>query len=180
LACRARRLVLVTLVMLLWGLIPHPCRGENDLAVEYGVKAAYLVKFPKYIEWSVPQGGHDELVIGIMGDPEMWQAATLLAEKRGNRTLKLRRVIRVEDMEGCRLVFIGVSEKGRLGQIVESAERYHVLTVSDIRRFVHAGGGIGFVNRGKTIRFEVNNRAARAAGATISSNLLRLADTVVE
>jgi hypothetical protein len=170
------------LVLLFCGLLAPPCHGESDIVVEYQVKAAYLGKFLKYIEWQVPPtGGGDELIIGVMGDQQMWEAVSAHAGKRIlNRTLKLRRVVRMEDMQGCRLLFVGVSEKGRLAQIVESAERYHLLTVSDIRRFVHAGGVIGFVNRGRTVRFEINNQAARMAGATISSHLLRLAETVVE
>lgn len=181
--CRACRLVLAPLVMLLCGFLALPCHGETDIPVEYQVKAAYLGKFLKYIDWQVPPNGekHDELVIGVMGDQQMWEAVSAFAEKRIlNRTLKLRRVVGMEDMQGCRLLFIGVSEKWRLAQIVESAGRQHLLTVSDIRRFVHAGGVIGFVNRGRTVRFEINNKAARMAGATISSQLLRLAETVVE
>lgn len=179
---RLARRALLVLMAILW-IVPTPCRCETDISAEYQVKAAYLGKFLKYIDWQGDVAGKSqgELVIGIMGDTPLAEAAAVLAGKQVKfDTVRVRRVANLEEIRGCRLLFVGLSEKRRMGQILAAAGRNHVLTVSDIKRFVHAGGGIGFVSRGKTIRFEINNKSARSAGAHISSDLLRLAESVVD
>jgi len=160
-----------------------PCRGETPPPGEYQVKAAYLVRFLKYVELhgEAVADKDSTIVIGILGDSPMWSAASPLDGTRlQNHVVRVRRVEEPEEMRGCGIVFIGAGETGRLGQLVEFAGHNRILTVSDIRRFVYAGGGIGFVNRGKHVRFEINRTAVQATGARISSDLLRLADRIVE
>jgi hypothetical protein len=53
-----------------------------------------------------------------------------------------------------------------------------VLTVGDTPRFLDQGGMIRFVLDGARVRFEVNLTSARAAGLTLSSDLLRVATAV--
>jgi hypothetical protein len=50
-----------------------------------------------------------------------------------------------------------------------------VLTVSDAPRFAARGGMIEFVREGEHVRFTVNVDAAKRAGLSISSRLLRVA-----
>jgi hypothetical protein len=49
--------------------------------------------------------------------------------------------------------------------------------VSDAEEFARLGGMIRFVNENKKVRLQINLEAARAAELTISSKLLRPADT---
>jgi hypothetical protein len=53
-----------------------------------------------------------------------------------------------------------------------------VLTVGNGERFLEQGGMLEFVPEGKRIRFDVNLRAASAAGLTLSSQLLQVARRV--
>jgi len=53
-----------------------------------------------------------------------------------------------------------------------------VLTVSDAERFCVLGGTIQFRTEADRVRFDVNVRAAEAAGLTVNSKLLKLAGTV--
>ena len=50
-----------------------------------------------------------------------------------------------------------------------------ILTVSELDRFVQAGGMIQFVIEGNKVRFEINDQAAREANLRISSKLLSVA-----
>ena len=51
---------------------------------------------------------------------------------------------------------------------------------ADSRDFLRQGGMISLNARGGRIRFEINLAAAREAGLTLSSHLLRLADAVLQ
>jgi uncharacterized protein len=53
-----------------------------------------------------------------------------------------------------------------------------VLTVSDFPEFLKRGGMIQFVLEGNRVRFEVNLSAAKNAGLTLSSELLKVAAAV--
>jgi hypothetical protein len=52
------------------------------------------------------------------------------------------------------------------------------LLVGDGPGFINGGGMIGLVRFGNQIRFEINARAARQSGVSISSKLMRLAARV--
>jgi YfiR/HmsC-like len=81
--------------------------------------------------------------------------------------------------EACHVVYISDSEAQRRDAILARVRGRPVLTVGDGADFLVAGGMIGFVTVNDTIRFEVNLKAARAAGLTVSSKLLGLAVNVV-
>ena len=50
-----------------------------------------------------------------------------------------------------------------------------MLWVGESERYVERGGAIGFFLDGQKVRFEINPKAARRAGLTVSSRLLRVA-----
>lgn len=87
----------------------------------------------------------------------------------------------IEDLPACDLLFISAHETGKINDILDALlGQQGILTVSDARNFVKIGGMIGFVHKEERIKFEINNRAARRAKLSISSNLLKLALIVVE
>ena len=53
---------------------------------------------------------------------------------------------------------------------------HNTLTVSDADDFGKRGGMVRFVVEDRRVRLRINVEAARAAGLTISSNLLRIAE----
>jgi hypothetical protein len=53
-----------------------------------------------------------------------------------------------------------------------------ILAVSDLVEFAQNGGAVRFVTEQNKIHFRINLEAAKKAGLTISSKLLRLAEIV--
>ncbi len=76
------------------------------------------------------------------------------------------------------MLFISRSESGRLEQIVGSLRGRSILTVGDSENFVRRGGMISFVSERNKLRLRINRDLAAAAGLTISSKLLRVAEIV--
>ena len=91
-----------------------------------------------------------------------------------------RRFSRIEDTVGCHILFIGSSEKNRLGEILLALKGQNVLTVGDTPGFAERGAMINFRIEDSKVRFEINVDAAERAGLSVSSNLLKLATIVKE
>lgn len=158
-------------------------RGDADQAVEYQVKAAFIYHFIKYVDWPADLAGNPPptLTLCVLGRSDFGRAIASISGKtvRGRRVV-VSYVRRLEDLPSCDLLFVSVSERGRLPQILAATRSHPVLTVSDIKHFAAAGGIIGFVPVGERVRFEINQRAALHANLRVSAQLLKLATAVLE
>jgi hypothetical protein len=77
----------------------------------------------------------------------------------------------------CHVLFVSGSEWRNLDRILASTRGRPILTVSDLDAFGQRGGVIEFVTTAR-VRFRVNLEAARQGQMTVSSRLLRLAESV--
>jgi hypothetical protein len=148
---------------------------------ESAFKAVYLYNFLQFVEWPQPADSTAPLVVGVLGrDPIEGQIhETMEGETIKARKLEIHRVARLSDLVTCQAVFIARSEGESLDHVLRNIPR-GCLTVSDIDGFIDHGGMIGFrVDDGK-LRFDINEKAARAAGLQLSSQLLRLARVVLQ
>jgi hypothetical protein len=149
---------------------------------EFEIKAVFLFNFAEFVDWPVEafREAQSPLVIGILGEDPFgaYLDDAVRGEKVRNRTLVVRRFSRVEDVSECQILFISGSEDTRLEQILASLKGRSILTVSDLDGFSRMGGMIRFVTEKSRIRLKINLEAAKAAGLTISSKLLRPAQIV--
>jgi hypothetical protein len=77
-------------------------------------------------------------------------------------------------------LFVCHSEKQNLKEILNTVKDHYVLTVGDTEGFLEAGNIIEFVMVERKVRFEINMAAARRAKLKIRSQLLRLAEKIIE
>lgn len=84
----------------------------------------------------------------------------------------------VEELNHCHIVFVCLSEKDRVAEILESARNQPALTVGEADGFCQAGGVLNFVLSDGKMHFKTNPEAALAARLQISSQLLSLAEGV--
>jgi hypothetical protein len=175
---------LVALIVNLW--TPAPARAEDAMPLDYQVKAAFLVNFPKYVDWPAESfpATNSPIVVGIFGDDNVAnEFATMIENGRtvGGRPVKLKRINR-EDQIGtdCHVLFISTAERQRIPSILQKVKGTGVLTVSDNEGedFLAQGGVINLVHRDRKIRLQVNLTAASQAHLKISSRLLVVADEV--
>ena len=160
---------------------PPAARAEVSQVGEYQVKAAYLYNFAKFVEWPPDAAGGSTLNICILGKSPFGDTLSAISGKtvRGRRVV-ITHIRRIEDLPACDILFVSLSERGRLGQILSAVATRPILTISDIRRFVAAGGMIGFVSVNERVRFEINQRVAQRSSLRVSAQLLKLATTVAE
>lgn len=145
---------------------------------ESQVKAAYLFNLGKFVQWPIDHGpSGDSFDLCVLGQDPFGPVldATVAGESISTRKIAVVRISKVSETAPCNILYISVSEAGRLGPILEAARHSGALTVSDIPHFVEHGGIIGFVKQQDRVRFEVNRSAAGDSHLTLSSELLKVA-----
>jgi hypothetical protein len=156
--------------------------AQTTIPREYQIKAAFLFNFAQFVEWPTNafQEATTPLVIGVLGEDPFGASLdeTVRGEKVNNRPLVVQRYRRVEDIETCHMLFISQSERNRLEQIFAGLKNRSILTVGDLDGFALRGGMIRFVTEKNKIRLRINLPAAKAAGLTMSSKLLRPAEII--
>lgn len=146
------------------------------------VKAAFVLKFVKFVEW--PEGAFETpdapLRIGIAGNRKLYEALSELAtaEKGEGRTFE---VIYSEDARGlgkCQVAFFGRELAGTVTAALDQLGAGSVLTIGDSDEFTSSGGVIRLYEKSRKISMEINVSAADRAELKISSKLLELATVV--
>jgi len=171
---------LISGLLLLMAVAPYPGGAADAQPTEYQLKAAFLYHFAQFVDWpasAFPEAA-SPIVIGVLGQsPFGADLEQIISGKSiNNRPLMIKAFRSVsEATNGCHILFVSSSEKGRLTEIFSGLRGLPVLTVGETDRFTESGGMINFVNQAQKIRFQINEEAAKAAGLKLSSKLLSLA-----
>lgn len=179
----ARLLLLVVMIGLVLFGAPS-ARAQDEKPMDYQVKAAFLVNFPKYVDW--PAGGfakpNSPITVAVFGDDNvanefqnMIQAGLVIS----GHPVVLKRIHAEADITpDCQILFIAASEQSRAAAILDKLKGSAVLTVGESDNFLEQGGMVNLVPKNRKIRLQVNLTAAGQAHLRISSRLLVAADLV--
>jgi hypothetical protein len=159
-------------------IFPGTSRDESRNSQEYALKAAFLYNFILFTEWPATAGS--TLKVCIYGrDPFGDNLDKLRGKNAHTRTVTIHRTNRLSDLKDCQVVFIAPSAIGQLSEIHETLRGRPVLTVSD-SHIATLGVAINMFTEQNKVTFEINLPAARNAGLSISSKLLKLAGEVYQ
>jgi uncharacterized protein DUF4154 len=171
----AALLFIIILLALCGGLVSN--RAGETAPSEAQVKAAFLLNFPKYVQWpsATFPATNSPVVVGILDNEDVAaEFSTMSAEKVvDGHPIKLLRVTSVPECRECHILFIGSARK--LPEILASLQGANVLTVGDFDDFNERGGMINLARRDRRIVLEVNLDAIRQAQLKVSSKLMALA-----
>ena len=154
--------------------------GGGDVAhSEPQMKAAFLLNFPKYVEWppeSLPEPA-SPIVFAIEGDEAVANelAAMIAGKNFEGHPIQLVRNPSPEKCLECQILFIGSDEARKTAEIVKQLKCASVLTVGESEQFMNEGGMINLARRERRIVLEVNLEATRQTELKISSKLMALA-----
>jgi hypothetical protein len=158
--------------------------AEEEMPADFQLKAAFLINFPKYVDWptNVFSETNSPITIAIFGDENVADAVqNMIASGRtiSGHPLVLQRIVREEEITGdSQILFIAASERQRIPSILEKIRGKKILTVSENDNFLEQDGIINLARQGRKIRLQVNLTAAGNAQLKISSRLLVAADVV--
>jgi hypothetical protein len=175
------RLCIGLIVLLVAASQTSPLPAEEQ-AGEYQVKAAFIHNFIKYVEF--PEGGERQagtFQICVLGKNPFGEAFAPYVNKNiQGRKLLVKAIQRVEDAKGCQLLFISSSERRKVPLIMQGLQGLPILTVRDFDGFSAAGGMIELVPLRNRVGFIINLAVAKESRLKISSQLLKLAQRVIE
>jgi len=161
-------------------MAPATDGGADQAPTEYQVKAAFLFNFARFVEWPPPNasaGAADPVDFCVLGDDPFGDALdrAVAGKTLNERTMVVRRGKKIQELNGCEVLFISTSEKSRLTEILGALRSVHVLTVGECEDFAAQGGEVQFTLEDNHVRFIINVDATDRAGLKVSSKLLGLA-----
>lgn len=177
-----KRVSIFVLVILTVAVEGHAQDDRFRGVTEYQIKAAFLYKFAKFVEWpnDVAPDSTQPFILGVLGKDPFGRVLdrTVADETVKGRRIVVRRFKTPEDLSFCHILFISSSEKKRLSEIIARLKHSSILTVGEMNGFIQAGGMIALFTRDNKVRFAINVEAAEQANLRLSSRLLRLARIV--
>jgi hypothetical protein len=156
--------------------------AQETAPSEYLVKAAFLINFPKYVDWA-PEAfaeTNSPIVIAVLGESEMTAELRKIIAGRivNGREIVLKRLDSDDASGVCHVLFVPATEQKRLPNLLAKLKAGGVLTVGESDGFLDRGGIINLARRDQKIALEVNLIAADQARIKISSKLLNVASVV--
>ncbi len=150
---------------------------------EYDVKAAYLFNFGKFMRLSGAAGGQPraKFEICILGRDPIGHVLDDMSANASidNRAVRVTRTADALAAKECDVVYISADEGEGMAADLAALGKADVLTVSDAPDFLKRGGMIQFVMQGDHVRFAVSLDAVGRTHLVLSSELLRVASSVV-
>jgi hypothetical protein len=156
--------------------------ADEPLASEYQVKAAFLINFPKYVEWpdNAFADKNSPVVIGMLGETRVTGELQKIITGRtvNGHGFVLKQLNSIEEVIGCHIVFIAADQQQHAPDFLAKLKNTSVLTVGESDDFLDNGGIVNLARRDHKIALEVNLAAAANARIKISSKLLSVASVV--
>lgn len=152
---------------------------ESSPQPEYKLKAFFLYNFAVYTEWpSLPAESFEFCVLGK--DPFGSWLDPIAQKSLQGKTIHIRRMSAGTELKGCHLLFIPATEKESFARLAPVITQQAILTITDARQIDEKWPiiMITLVPDENRFTFDINQSAAKIAGLTFSSKLLRLARNV--
>lgn len=162
--------------------LPLTAQAPPAQPTESEVKAAYLLNFGRFLRHTNPPAPlRPSFDICILGQDPIGRSIDDIAanETINNLPVRVRRLPDVTDAKACAIVFISASEGEALREDMALLAGSDALTVGDAPGFLDHGGMIQFLLIENHVRFSVNLNAVNRAHLVLSSELLRVASSVV-
>ncbi len=147
------------------------------------IKGEFVERFTRFTEWPASSSETDTtepFVVVIVGKCSFGRY--VVSAFSGRRVKGRKPLVKVLSQGAripeCQVLVIAESESSRLSQIVQSLGDRPVLTVANAKGFARRGVQINLYEHDGFVRFEVNLKAAKAAGLRISSRMLKHAKII--
>jgi hypothetical protein len=154
-------------------------RGGDAPPPEPQVRAAFLLNFPKYVEWPAASFASptSPIQIAVLGAENVADDLAAMSDGKlfEGHPIKLLRNPTLAECLNCHILFIGSGEARKTTDIVGQLKLANVLTVGESEQFIDQGGMINLALRDRRIVLEVNLDATRRTELKISSKLMALA-----
>ena len=163
----------VTCTVLLSSTLTHSASRE------YALKAAFIEKFTRFINWPLDSPVHKPdtiFSICVTGknpfNGVLEKIARLSTIK--NKPVQVKQIDVIDNIGECQILFIAATKNITLKKILQKTKGQPILTISDTPGYAQLGIMINFYPRDNSIGFEINKQASEMSRLAISSRLLKL------
>lgn len=164
----------------------------KDSTGEYITKALFFGKLANYVDWpenSTLRNADEPFIIGVIGENpflsdgdgeggvENWleKAYRDGNEKIKNKVVEVRSLANVDEIPGCHLIYVSLSEKQNLDRIIAVAKENNVLTMSDNEGFARYGIHFNILVKSGSLKYEINETAIKTSGFKANWRLMKFA-----
>lgn len=173
------RLLFSIVLLLQLGMVPVPARAQDTLAeavAERRIKAAYLYRFPGYVEWpdSAFSQPDSPLRIGVWGNDALADDLARLVAGRTvhGRPIEVRKLKDADAFAELHVLYVGRQRGARVADAINALPARGTLVVSSEAAALQQGSAINFLLVDGQVRFELSPEAAELRGLKLSSRLL--------
>lgn len=147
---------------------------------EYDLKAVYLERFTRFVEWPAGSSIDDPanpFIICVVGKNEFGSRIEQISDtlKIRNKKIAVRYISHLNEIDECHLLFISGKTKQSLSDILAYTKDKPILTVSDTAGYGEQGVYINYFFENKRLRFEINQSAVQESKLKMSHMLLQRA-----
>lgn len=149
--------------------------GLQSSAQDYKFHRVYFYNFTKYIQWPETYSGGD-FVIAIAGQSGIRESLDEMAESKAAGNMKFR-IIEVNEQQDklplMNIIYIPPGDEKHFQYWKDRLKGTSTLLVTEQEGMGYKGSMINFVMDNNRLKFEINKKAAEAAGLKIASELVR-------
>jgi hypothetical protein len=155
-----------------------PAAAQGSSPTLDRIKAAYVYNFAKFVELPGLEDMPIRLCVVGKDDPNgrMLSLHKRVAQKR---EILVRKDVSLEQIKDCSMVFVGAADNRFLPSVVKQLGNAPVLLISDDRQAVDQGAHLVLLHNDDRVEFEVNLLSLQRSNLRASSQMLKLARTVV-
>lgn len=156
---------------------PAAIADEDSAASRYQIIAAYIYNFTQFTTW--PSAATNDFSVCVLGDNTFGSSLAALRTRSVNGIKIVTKLFRhvSDEVSVCNVLYVEDSERGNIGEILKTLKGASVLTMSDMEGFVDRGGMVEFERNDQRVGIKIGLHAVQESGLSISSKLLRIADT---
>ena len=155
-----------------------PCAAEGYS--EDAVKAAFLARFARYVDWPPSSAEIPQFTIAVLGDDGVANELQRLLPGSlvGQQPALLHKIRRPAEIGDAQMLYVGPGRGSELRVVVALLTSRPVLLVTDDEHGLDVGAAVNFLLVDQRVRFEVSVLAAERAGLKMSAELLSVAARV--
>lgn len=168
------------IIILLSLEIPQCNFSQSQELSEYEVKAAFLEKFIRFVEWLAEVNIEDinkPFVIGVIGENPFNSILEKMysEQKIKSKKVEIRSISIPDELADCNLLVIAESVNNITHQLLNQARELPILTIGV--EYSIKGGHIFLFVESNYICFEIDKGAVKQSGLYFSSFLLKMSKT---
>lgn len=175
-SCARWRINKVTFIFLM--CLAMPAFSQSSLKTVDRLKVAYIYNFAKFIDLS--KNSDNVIYLCVAGDDELSQALKSLNGKLAKeKEIVVVQPVTIDEYKSCTIVFVSLSFSSKIEPIAKMLPFNQFLLVSDVRRAIDKGAHVALMSQDDRVDFDVNLAGLKMSNLKASSQMLKLARSVV-